>query len=287
MNRNVITCSSPALIIFTVDMSGSMSEKIIFEGNLMSKCDVVSQIVNISITELIGKCCRGTEYKDYFNLIILGYCGSTVISLLEKFSQSENYYVTPSDLIHANVPAVNYVGRPFIDGKEVKVSRSSNEFVKLISYHTTPMYAALCEAYSLAGRWRKEKGSTAVPPFIINITDGEASDAPDGQLIDMADRIKGINTNRGKSTLVNIHISGSLEEKVILFPSSPDELKGIKYAELLYEMSSELTEEASKMVSGYASGTWQQGTRLRAVAYNTSPSQLFNVLQIGSLSVGL
>lgn len=287
MNRNLITCSSPGLIIFTVDMSGSMSEKILYQGELMSKCDVVSQIVNVSITELIGKCCRGTEHKDYFNLIILGYCGTTVASLLDKYATNGNYYVTPNDLLNADIPAVTYVSRPLVNGAEVKVTRSSNEFVKLISYHTTPMYAALQEAYTLATMWRKEKGSTCVPPFIINITDGEASDAPDGQLLDIADRIKGLNSNRGKSTLINIHISGLLDDNFILFPSSSDEVKGIRFAELLYEMSSELSEDVSKSMSAYTNGTWQPGMKLKAVAYNTSPSQLFNVLQIGSLSVGI
>lgn len=287
MNRNLITCSSPALIIFTVDMSGSMSEKVLYEGNSMSKADVVSQIVNISITELIGKCCRGTEHKDYFNLIILGYCGITVTSLLEKYSPNGNYYVTPNDLLKSNVLPVTYVGQLFVDGKKVKVSRSSNEYVKLEAFHTTPMYAALQEAYALAGKWCKEKGSTSVPPIVVNITDGEASDAPDGQLLDIADRIKGITTSRGKATFVNIHISKSIKDKVIIFPSSPDGLKDIRFAELLYDMSSELSEDVSKTMSECTMSRWQNGTKLRAVAYNTSPSQLFNVLQIGSLSVGL
>ncbi|MEG0499673.1 MAG: hypothetical protein RR550_00950 [Rikenellaceae bacterium] len=284
-DKNLVTRSCPALILFVVDMSGSMAEKIFYEGRLIPKSDTISQIVNINISEIISKCIRGKEFCDYFNLAILGYNGDGVTSLLKKHCTTEKDYITVTDLMNADIEDFEYDFTMMVGGEITEFTRKAKKFINITPYHTTPMYAALKESYEIARKWCREKGAQSVPPIIINITDGEASDASADDLLLISSRIKNLSTNKGNSIFVNIHISTSEPEKQIVFPLEPTGLKDIKFGNLLYDMSSELSEEISCSMSRQANVPWCEGDKLRAVGYNTSISQLFNVLQIGSLSV--
>lgn len=282
-----ITRANPALIVFTVDMSGSMSEKIFFEGRTMSKCEAVTQIVNLNLSEIAGRCCNGRKYNDYFNITILGYSGAGVESLLDRYSSRNGYFVTVSELMSAQVEPVTYTSRLMVEGKEAIVNRASSNFIKLTAYHTTPTYAALSEAYEIGRKWCTEKGEGAHAPIFINITDGEASDATEEDLLNISDRIKSITTSLGASLFVNIHIGGDAADHSIVFPENTEGLSGTRFAKLLYEMSSELDEELSRELCSGMRLQLSDGAKVRSVGYNTSISQLFNILQIGSISVGL
>lgn len=284
---NLVTRSCPALIIFIVDMSGSMAEKIFYEGKRIPKCDAISQIVNISISEIIDRCVNGTEHRDYFNLVILGYNGEGVTSLLKSYCSEGREYATVNDLEQADIKPITYGLHMMVDGEMMEVTRKSKTYISIKPFHTTPMYSALQRAYDIGRKWCKEKGVQSAPPIFINITDGEASDATTEDLLMVAGKIKSLSTNRGGSIFVNIHVSTTEQKEKIIFPLESKGLKDIKFGNLLYDMSSELSPEVSSMISRQTDAVWHEGDRLRAVGYNTSISQLFNVLQIGSLSAGI
>lgn len=285
--QNLVTRSCPALIIFIVDMSGSMAEKIFYESKRISKCDAISQIVNISISEIVDRCVNGTEHRDYFNLVILGYNGDGVTSLLRNYCSEGKEYATINDLEQADITPITYGLRMMVDDEMTEVTRKSKKYITIKPFHTTPMYSALQEAYEIGRTWCKEKGAQSVPPIFINITDGEASDATTDDLLIVAGKIKSLSTNRGNSIFVNVHISTSEQSEKVVFPLEAKGLKDIKFGNLLYDMSSELSEDISRMISRQTDVPWHEGDKLRAVGYNTSISQLFNILQIGSLSVGI
>lgn len=79
------------------------------------------------------------------------------------------------------------------------------------------------------------------PPIVLNITDGEASDATPQTLLAEAGSIKSVATRDGNVLLFNIHLAGSgTQTSAQCFPSNREELPCIRYADLLYDMSSEL-----------------------------------------------
>lgn len=283
MSVNQVSRANPALIIFLADMSGSMSEEIIYEGKMLSKNVILSKVLNLTLSEITHKCKRGDNYRDYFNIVVLGYDGSGVTSLLEKYSKSS--FSTINDLINSDAQKVVYHSTHEIDGKTYMSTKSCREYVKIGALERTPMYEALTQAYTLTKMWINIKGANSVAPMIINITDGGATDASEVELIDISKKIKSLNSAGGEVILTNIHICDIEPDKTIMFPRENKDLESIKYANLLYNMSSELPVWLSKGISDIIGSKLVDGDRLRAISYNTSVSQLFDILQIGSLSI--
>lgn len=277
-----VTRANPALAVFMVDMSGSMSEEVMFEGKMQPKNGVLSQITNLTLTEMIYKCRRGNEHNDYFNIAVLGYDGTGVTSLLSKYSSCGKDYCTINELVNACAPMVVYRSWK----NDCYIEKSSKKFVTINAFCNTPMYEAFEMAYTIGKRWIGERGSNSVPPIFINITDGGATDASDSELLDISKKIKSLNTLGGDALLFNVHISSAIkEDEEIKFPTSPDKIATIKYAYQLYQMSSELPEWVGRKICAIMGQEWQSGMKLRAVSYNTSVSQLFDFLQIGSLTI--
>lgn len=280
MNKIEVTRANPALIVFMVDMSGSMSENILFEDKLMQKNEALSRIVNSTLTEIIYTCRRGGEYRDYFNFVVLGYDGGGVASLLEKYNTTKSDFTNVQDLINSNTERVPY-------HKNVDGTLSDTkfwEFVKIGAMERTPMFEALTQAYNLGKKWIASKTISPSPLMFINITDGGATDACDKELIDIAKKIKSLRTAGGQAILMNIHISTVDGDKTIIFPRDKKGLDAIKNADLLYEMASELPEWMSEIMSNKLGLNWVEGDKYRALGYNTLITQLFDVLQIGTIS---
>ena len=104
------------------------------------------------------------------------------------------------------------------------------------------MCRALSAAAVLAGAWcALPRNRDSFPPIVLNITDGEASDATPQTLLAEAGSIKSVATRDGNVLLFNIHLAGSgTQTSAQCFPSNREELPCIRYADLLYDMSSEL-----------------------------------------------
>ena len=285
MNKIEVTRSNPALIIFMVDMSGSMSETIDFENINMPKCDALGRIVNQSLTEIILRCRRGNEYRDYFNIVVLGYDGRGVTSLLLKYNDINSDFTTINNLVESDAPTITYHNKYVIVGKSYMTDKDVREFVKITATESTPMFDAIKKAHSLGEKWINSKGANSVPPIFINITDGGVTDANEQQLIDISDKIKSIKSLGGNATFVNIHINDVSSEEAVVFPINNKTLHSTKYANTLYSMSSELSELTSKQMCSIIGRKWLEGDKLRALAYNTPLTQLFDIMQIGSLSI--
>ena len=285
MNKIEVTRSNPALVLFMVDMSGSMSESINFENVNMPKCDALGRIVNQSLTEIILRCRRGNEYRNYFNIVVLGYDGSGVTSLLEKYNDTDSDFTTIDNLVNSDAPTVLYSSKCIVDGKTYITDRDVREFIKIRALERTPMFEALNKAHELGRKWVTSKGADSVPPIFINITDGGATDATEQDLIDISKKIKSLKSLGGNATFVNIHINDVSDSEAIIFPLGNKNLENIKYANTLYNMSSELSEVMSKQMSQIIGRKWLEGDKLRALAYNTPLTHLLDVIQIGSLSI--
>ena len=118
------------------------------------------------------------------------------------------------------------------------------------------------------------------PPTIINITDGQFTDATREQLIQQANELKSMFTNDGNVLLWNIHITPNSLEQIIL-PVNKSELKGDKYSELLYDMSSLLPERYNADIEtkmNISAGN----VRHVAMSVNVDTSRLMQLMDIGT-----
>ncbi len=273
-----ITSKNKALICFVVDMSCSLAEKCFYEGKIRPKSEIVSQIVNTALTEYIHSCNRGGVYKEYFDIIVLGYNGAGVVSLLEGIAEQGKCYATINQLVNSNIPKYEYNGLVNIDGKECEYKRAAYKFVDIAPSDSTPMLLALDKCKQEVALWLRERGEAMSLAMITNISDGIATDASDEELLDIAKSIKMLDDS---VIFSNIHIGKG--ENGIIFPSSREELDNYEGAALLYDMSSELPPKVSAALS--SSLGIDNDKPLRAMSYNASLDRLSTILQIGTLTI--
>lgn len=287
--NSLITRNSPTAILYLVDSSGSMAEKIRFDGELIQKSEALCRIVNSAIHELICRCRSFDQHNNYFHLAVLSYSGNGIVNLLERYTNKDDF-CTISDIatVELETKIYNYL-RSKSDGTQFVTQRAIPQYISIEPCGITPMYGALSYSYKLLRKWILEnKGRSSFPPIVINITDGETSDAIDDEMMIVSNKIKRLSTEDGNVLLFNIHLSSSQIEESIMFPSSINSLPDIRNIRMLYEMSSILPQIFhEEILNNCKSKTAQEVLAARAITCNTSMDSLIKALEVGSLSKNL
>ncbi len=285
-----ITRRHRTAFIMLCDRSGSMAEEVVFRGERTTKAAAVASIINMFIDELINRSRREEGVRDYFDIAVLEYSGDGVIPLLGPAG-----FVPVSELVRREVRTQRFnLVRTLPNGNQIVSAASQRCWIEPKASGATLMGAALTEAGKLVRKWcSRQENRGSFPPVVINITDGEASDAEYGALCDCAEHIKGAATLDGSTLLFNIHLAPVAEGGVseVRFPCGPEELPCHRYARLLYDMSSTIPECYDGIVAsvrnGGGSGLAEDSAPSRAMAYNCPVDELFSMLTIGSISIGL
>lgn len=279
-----ITTINPTAFVFMVDQSGSMEERMVFGKQEMSKAEAVAKVINKIIRQLVYRCRKEDGYRNYFDIAVLGYSGESVESLLPCAAPGR-CFMSVNDMVN-NVLEVQQVHkeRKMPNGKTIITTVNENTWIKPQAYWKTPMYAAFAKAYELLEQWCKEHDNkVCFPPIVINITDGEATDATGDKLLAVSDMIKALSTYDGNVLLLNIHVS-TLSKAAVLFPADENELPDERYARLLFMMSSVMPPFYQQEI-GKLKG--QINEQSRGVAYNADITDLIQMINIGSLTVDL
>ena len=277
-----ITTKAPAVFVFALDVSGSMLEKIWFNDSMRTKSEVVSIMVNRMLSEIVNRSTRDNGCRDYFKIAVLGYGRDRVESLLGN-SQSVTFFTSSqidsleTDLVYYNVPRI------LADGVRYMSTISQRQWIKPQGEGNTPMLCGLEEAARLVAEALRENTEESVPPIVFNITDGVASDASPAELLVAAERIKSLKNKNGNSILFNIHISSDSATESIVFPSDKKSFESNSYAELLYSMSSIMPERFTKGIVELTQKS-ASAAPFRAMSYNASVFELFQMLSIGTVS---
>src|SRR5260221_9676461 len=66
---------NPRSFIFIIDQSSSMSD-VFGTENSLRKADFVADVVNRTIHDLVIRCTRTEEIRDYYYLSVIGYGGT-------------------------------------------------------------------------------------------------------------------------------------------------------------------------------------------------------------------
>ena len=274
-----ITRNTPTAFIFLVDQSVSMKRITTLNGEQMSLAEAVARIVNNQINELVYRCIKTTEVRHYYDIAIIGY-GHEVYSGWNGVLAGRDF-VSPEELKN----------NPFkkITVKEEKRTRKGTMIKEIDKVqwlearcdgNWTHVHQAFDKAKALLDQWMQEHHEKdCYPPTIINITDGQFNHATREQIVQQANELKAMFTNDGNVLLWNIHITPTNMEQVLL-PIGKNELKGEKYSELLYDMSSLLPTRYNQAISDIRGDSVD--SRHVAMATNTDMSTLIQLMDIGT-----
>lgn len=256
-----------------------MDEEIEFGGKQTTKAQAVASVTNSLIDEVINHCHRQRGIGDYFDVAIVGYGGEESTQLMGAD------FMTISQLHKMETPlSTETIPMRLPNGEVVECSVKRRCWIAPRSKGQTPMGDALRTAKRLAQSWCR-LNPNSFPPLVINITDGEATDATSEQLLDLAEQLKATSTNDGNTLLFNIHICAEHDtpSSVLQFPSTSDPLPDTPYTQLLWKMASPLPAVFDSSIielRGHA-----VAPPFRAVCYNCSANQLPALLNIGTISI--
>ncbi|MCD8186342.1 MAG: VWA domain-containing protein [Rikenellaceae bacterium] len=279
-----ITRKCPSAFVFLINLSGSMEERVTWNGEAVSKSVAVSELINGTIAELIHHCRREEGYRDYLDIAVIGYGGDRAWSLLPE-GHSHPVFRKPDELAYAPVETIRiFKERQLPDGNRAVAATESKCWVKPHVLGKTPMFGALEQVYRLLFDWTRQHGAErCFPPIVINISDGEATDAEPRELLAMAEKIRELRTADGNVLLMNIFIGAESGKPAVLFPANESELPDTPYARLLFAMSSPMPAIYRARIGELTGNPVPESCR--GMSYNASMTDLISLLNIGSLSV--
>ncbi|MEG1645182.1 MAG: VWA domain-containing protein [Alistipes sp.] len=280
MYTQSITRAHRTAFLIALDQSGSMAETLTFLGRPMTKADAVAEVTDALLFELIERAHRSDGVRNYYDIALLGYSGDGIQPLL-----GETDFVTVNQL--ALLPPkmrTLLVERRLPDGSPALHRIAMPSRVTPRASGQTPMFEALLHVRDLAATWcAKPENADSFPPVIFNATDGEASDCDEEELREVASEIQNLHTNDGNVLLMNIHITTGETTRSLLFPTREEIASAGRYAQLLYDCSSEMPRCFDQTIRELRGGNALPP--FRGLCYNASITELASIFNIGSISI--
>ena len=271
-----ITRANPTCIILLIDQSASMSDP--FSGDSSKKkADFVAEVVNHTLHDLVIRCTKTEEVRNYYHISVLGY-GREVWSGFSGLLAARDI-----------VPISEVADYPLqIKNSYKRVSDGAGGWVEIpVRYPVwihptadgkTPMCEALSRVKHILERWLAEH-PRGFPPTVLHLTDGESSD---GEPIDIGRQIMSLGTDDGRVLLFNCHISSRRAAKVE-YPAD-DSLLTDGFARTLYQISSPLP---TNFLAAAAQLGVQAVEGSRGVVFNGDPSSIVQFYEIGTSLTGM
>lgn len=275
-----ITRNTPTAFIFLIDQSVSMQKYTTLYGEEMPMAEAVARIVNHQLNELVLRCIKGSETRDYYDIAIIGY-GEKAYSGWKGELEGRDF-VKPSELKEHPYKKIT-TKKETRTRKGVKVVEI--EEVQWIEAEATQgwtrVHLAFEKAKGLLDEWmEKHHDKDCYPPTIINITDGEFNGATKEYVLQQANELKSMFTNDGNVILFNIHISAN-KAVCVTCPASKDEVSFSSLATTMYEMSSLLPMRYSDRIADLR-GDGTPNNRYTAMSINADMSTLIQLMDIGT-----
>lgn len=278
MYQSQITRARKGAILLLLDQSGSMAEEILFEGRTITKAEALCSAVNTLLEEIVSSCRRERFVGDYFDLGIIGYSGTEAKSLLGKGFVS----VVDIDSMDTTITP-RIVSRTLPTGESFQTIIERRSWIAPAAKGRTPMGEALKLAQRMCAAWCR-RNTESFPPIVINISDGEATDATHQEIRTLSEEIRKFSTQDGNVLMMNIHLSTADHAKgSIILPSESEPRPSNRHFSLLYDISSTLPEIYNEAIERLHGGT----PPFRAICFNAPITELIGLLAIGSLSTDM
>lgn len=271
-----ISRSNPTCFVFVIDQSGSMADP--FGGEVAgSKGDFVADVVNRTLHDLVIRCTKTEEIRNYYHVAVIGYGGAVHPAFLGELAGRE--LVPIAEL--ADKPArIETRNKKVPDGAGGLVEQQVRFPVWLESAASggTPMCEAMGLAQRLVEQWVNEHRN-GFPPTILHLTDGASSD---GDPSAIAKAITALKTNDGNALLYTCHVSSTRGAKTE-YPGADSGLAD-EFARALFHMSSALPEPFIRAAAqmGIAAGEGARG-----FVFNGDAASVVQFFDIGTRPANL
>lgn len=274
-----ITRNNPTAFIFLVDHSVSMKKITSLYGEEMMMSEAVARIINRQINELVLRCIKSNEVRNYYDIAVVGYGERSYSGWQGNLAGRD--FVSPLEL--RNNPFKTVKTLKEIRTRKGLVTREVEESQWVEPHndgHWTHLHKAFDHARRLLDNWMKQhQNQDCYPPTIINISDGEFNGAEKEYVLQKANELKSMFTNDGNVILFNIHISAD-KGLSISFPTEKEELLNNTYGKSLFEMSSLLPLRYNKDIARVRDNN--SDVRHSAMAVNADMTTLIQLMDIGT-----
>jgi hypothetical protein len=272
-----ITRANPTCIILLIDQSGSMSDP--FSGDSATKkADFVAEVVNHTLHDLVIRCTKTEEVRNYYYISIVGY-GRTVGSAFGGPLLTQRNLMPIAQV--ADYPLqVKSSYKRIADGAGgwVEIPVRFPIWVHPNADGKTPMCEALNVVKQTLDAWLTEHPK-GFPPTVLHLTDGESSDGdPDY----VGRQIMSLRTDDGPVLLFNCHISSQRSSK-IEYPADDSRLPD-GFARTLFHISSPLP---GSFLAAAAQLGVQTAPGSRGFVFNGDPSSIVQFYEIGTSLTGM
>ncbi len=266
-----ISRANPTCFLFLIDQSYSMADPF-GDGTQGSKATKLADIMNNLLNELIGRCTKGEGIRRYFQVGVIGYGASVGPALSGKLAGQKLVWV---DELAQNA-RFETRSRKEYDGAGglLEIPYNLPVWLEAVASNGTPMCQAFWQAHTTLEDWISQH-RTAFPPTVINVTDGEWTDADP---YPASEAIRELSTDDGNVLLLNLHLS-SRPAKPVYFPDSEDGLPD-EYACRLFRMSSCLTPDMRAAARGMG---YHVSEEARGFIYNAETVDVIQFLNIGTM----
>lgn len=249
-----------------------------FSGNsAVKKSDFVADVVNHTLHDLVIRCTKTEEVRNYYYISVIGY-GQRVGSAFG--GPLEQRRLAPISEVADYPLSVKTSYKRVADGGGgwVEIPVRYPVWVQPAAAGKTPMCEALGEARSILEAWLREHPK-GFPPTVLHLTDGESSDGDPGQV---GQQIMSLQTDDGPVLLFNCHISSRRAHK-IEYPSDEAQLSD-GFARTLFQIS-------SRLPANFLAAAAQLGVHAapgsRGFVFNGDPSSIVQFYEIGTSLTGM
>ena len=271
-----ITRANPTCIVLLLDQSGSMADP--FGGDaVVRKADFVADVVNHTLHDLVIRCTKTEEIRNYYFVSVIGYGGRVGSAFA---GQLAGRLIAPIAEV-AEYPArieTRYKKIPDGMGGIIEQPVRVPVWIDPIADGATPMCEAFAQVKSVLQRWTNEH-PRGFPPTVLHLTDGESSD---GNPLALGQEIMSISTDDGQVLLLNCHVSARRSYK-IEYPASAAELPD-DFARTLFNVSSPLPHAFLDVAAQLGIRT-SEGAR--GFVFNADPSSVVQFYEIGTSLTGM
>lgn len=269
-----ISRRNPTAFVFLIDQSGSMSNTIQFNGKTMKLAEAAAIVINETLLNMVAACEKQNEVRHYFDVAVIGYGQSDQADFVWEGNLKGRDWVGSHELSDNYAFMLN---KPTRTRKGEVKELSVPAWFSPIHANRTPMKSALKVAHKLLKDWIAAHPG-AYPPTVMNITDGAATDATNEQLLKAAKQLRNLRTMDGNVLLFNCHLS-SAGDSAVVFPVRKSDLPQDEYAQLLFDMSSDLPSRYNRQIAEWRNEDLQVYT---AMMFNAEIADLFKLLDIGT-----
>jgi hypothetical protein len=241
------------------------------------KADYVANVVNHTLHDLVIRCTKTEEVRNYYYVSVIGYGRQVGPAFAGPLS---NYKIAPIAEVAEYPLRVESRFKRVPDGTGgwLEMPVRFPVWMNPVADGGTPMCQAFNVVKSITQTWIAEHPQS-FPPTILHLTDGESSDGDPTQL---GKEILSMATADGNVLLFNCHITSRRSTKVEYPAAASMVSDGL--ARTLFEISSLLP-------PGFLAAAEQLGVKTetgsRGFVFNGDPSSVVQFYEIGTSLTGM